>query len=198
MQTPRGPRLVVGLGNPGRSYARTRHNIGFRVLEALATAHAAPPWRSKFDAKTTQLAGIDAILAMPQTYMNDSGSSVAPFAAFFKVPPQHILVVCDDVNLPFGRLRMRRSGSDGGHNGLKSIIGDLGTIDFPRLRVGVGRREGDLIDHVIGPFDKLEEAALPDVIARSVAGVETFLDAGVEAAIALVNAAGGDPSLDEA
>lgn len=198
MQTPRGPRLVVGLGNPGRSYARTRHNIGFRVVEALATAHAAPPWRSKFDAKTAQLAGVDAILAMPQTYMNDSGSSVAPLAAFFKVPPQHILVVCDDVNLPFGRLRMRRSGTDGGHNGLKSIIGDLGTIDFPRLRVGVGRREGDLIDHVIGPFDKVEEAGLPDVIARSVAGVETFLDAGVEAAIALVNAAGGNPSLDEA
>jgi PTH1 family peptidyl-tRNA hydrolase len=198
MQTPRGPRLVVGLGNPGRSYARTRHNVGFRVVEALATAHAAPPWRSKFDAKTAQLAGLDAILALPQTYMNLSGESVAPLAAFFKVPPQHVLVVCDDVNLPFGRLRMRRSGSDGGHNGLKSIIGAINTIDFPRLRVGIGRQEGDLIDHVISSFDRDEENALPGIIARSVAGVETFLDAGVEAAVALVNAAGGDPSPDEA
>jgi PTH1 family peptidyl-tRNA hydrolase len=197
MQTPRGPRLVVGLGNPGRSYARTRHNVGFRVVEALATAHAAPPWRSKFGAKTSQLPALDAILALPQTYMNDSGASVAPLAAFFKVPSQHVLVVCDDVNLPFGRLRMRRSGSDGGHNGLRAIIGALGTIDFPRLRVGVGRQEGDLIDHVISAFDKEEEAALAGVIARAVAGVETFLDAGVEASIALVNAAGGDPSPDE-
>jgi peptidyl-tRNA hydrolase, PTH1 family len=187
----------VGLGNPGRSYARTRHNIGFRVVEALAAAHAAPPWRSKFDAKTTQLAALNAILALPQTYMNESGQSVAPFAAFFKVPTQHLLVVCDDVNLPFGRLRLRRSGSDGGHNGLKSIIFALGTTDFPRLRVGVSRQEGDLIDHVISAFNADEEAALPGIISRSVAGIETLLDAGVEAAIALVNAAGGDPSPDE-
>ena len=197
MQTPRGPRLIVGLGNPGRSYARTRHNVGFRVVEALATAHAAPAWRSKFDARTTQLPGGDAILAMPQTYMNDSGRSVAPIAAFFKVQAQHVLVVCDDVNLPFGRLRMRRSGSDGGHNGLASIIEALNTIDFPRLRVGIGRQEGDLVDHVISAFSKNEETALPAIIARAVAGVETFLDAGVEAGIALVNAAGGDPSPDE-
>jgi peptidyl-tRNA hydrolase, PTH1 family len=197
VQTPRGPRLLVGLGNPGRSYARTRHNVGFRVVEALATAHAAPPWRSKFDAKTTQLPALDVILALPQTYMNDSGSSVGPLAAFFKVPPRQVLVVCDDVNLPFGRLRLRRSGSDGGHNGLGSIIAALGTIDFPRLRVGVSRQEGDLIDHVISAFNADEETALPGIVSRSVAGIETFLDAGVEAAIALVNAAGGDPSPDE-
>jgi len=183
----------VGLGNPGRSYVRTRHNIGFRVVEALAEAHAAPRWRSKFDAKISQLADIDAILALPQTYMNDSGSSVAPLASFYKIRPAHMLVVCDDANLPFGRLRMRRSGSDGGHNGLASIIYQLHSTGFPRLRVGIGRQDGELIDHVISAFTKEEETELPNVIKRCVAGVEAFLDAGIEAGIALVNAAGGDP-----
>lgn len=183
----------MGLGNPGRSYSRTRHNVGFRVLEALALAHAAPPWRSKFAARTTQLPDLDALLAMPQTYMNASGESVAQLCEYFKVPQRSLLVVCDDVNLPFGRLRMRRSGTDGGHNGLKSIIGAFGSTAFPRLRVGVGRQDGDLIDHVISNFTKPEEAALPEIVARCVAGIQTFLDGGIEAAIALVNAAGGDP-----
>ncbi len=189
--------MVVGLGNPGRSYVRTRHNVGFRVIEALAQRHAASAWRTKFDARTTQLPESGAILAMPHTYMNASGESVGPLAAFYKIPVEDIVVVCDDVNLPFGRLRMRRSGSDGGHNGLKSIIEALGSIGFPRLRVGVGRDDGDLIDHVISAFTPEEEAALGEIIDRGVAGVETFLDAGIEAAIALVNAAGGGLPDDE-
>jgi len=163
------------------------------VVEALSQAHAAPAWRKRFDARTTQLADLDTILALPQTYMNLSGESVAPLAAYFKVAVRSVLVVCDDVNLPFGRLRMRRSGSDGGHNGLKSIIAQLGSTAFPRLRVGVGRQDGDLVDHVISAFTKDEEAALPAVIERCVAGIETFLDEGIEGAIALLNAAGGDP-----
>jgi peptidyl-tRNA hydrolase, PTH1 family len=167
------------------------------VVEALAAAHAAPPWRTKFDARFSQLADLGAMLALPQTYMNDSGSSVAQFAAFYKIPSTRIFVVCDDVNLPLTRLRIRRSGSDGGHNGLASVIQSLQTVDVPRLRVGIGRQEGDLIDHVISTFTKDEEAALPGIIARCVAGIEAFLDAGIEAAIALVNAAGGDPSPDE-
>jgi PTH1 family peptidyl-tRNA hydrolase len=126
--------------------------------------------------------------------MNDSGSSVAPLASYYKIALRNILIVSDDVNLPFGRLRMRRSGSDGGHNGLKSVIGELGSTAFPRLRVGVGRQDGDLIDHVITNFTASEEKALPKVIERCVAGVETFVDAGIEDAIALVNAAGGDPT----
>jgi PTH1 family peptidyl-tRNA hydrolase len=130
---------------------------------------------------------------MPQTFMNLSGESVAQLMPYYKIPLRGLVVVADDVNLPFGRLRMRRSGTDGGHNGLKSIIGSLGSTAFARLRVGVGRQDGDLIDHVISNFTKEEEAALPEVIGRAVAGVETYLDAGVEAAIAQVNAAGGDP-----
>ena len=193
MQTPRHLRLIVGLGNPGRSYARTRHNIGFRVVEALARAHAAPPWRTRFDARVTHIADFDAILSMPQTYMNASGDSVAPLVSYYKISLRNVLVVCDDVNLPFGRLRMRRSGSDGGHNGLKSIVEALGSTGFPRLRVGVGRQDGDLIDHVISNFSAAEEKALPEMIDRCVAGIETFVDSGVDDAIALVNAAGGDP-----
>lgn len=179
------------MGNPGRSYARTRHNIGFRVVEAFAHAHGAPPWRSKFHARFAQLTDRDAMLALPQTYMNLSGDSVAELVGYYHAPLNHTLVVCDDVNLPFGRLRMRRSGTDGGHNGLKSIIAALDSINFPRLRVGVGRTGDDLIDYVIGDFTKNEEVALDGVIARAVSGIETFLDSGVEAAIALVNAAGG-------
>jgi peptidyl-tRNA hydrolase, PTH1 family len=162
------------------------------VVEALAQAHAAPPWRSKFEARVTQLPELDAMLALPQTYMNESGRSVAQLAAYFNVPLRSVLVVCDDVNLPFGRLRMRRSGTDGGHNGLKSIIESLDSINFPRLRVGVGREQGDLIDHVIGNFSKDEDAKLAATLNRGVAGIETFLQAGVDEAIALVNAAGGD------
>ena len=192
MQTPRNLRLIVGLGNPGRSYVRTRHNIGFRVVEALAQAHAAPPWRTRFHARMTQLSDLDAILAMPQTYMNASGESVADIAGYYKISIKHIFVVVDDANLPFGRLRLRRSGSDGGHNGLKSVIEMVGSTGFARLRCGIGRQDGDLIDHVITAFSKEEERALPEMIGRCVAGIETFLDAGIEAAIALINAAGGD------
>ncbi|MBV8282641.1 MAG: aminoacyl-tRNA hydrolase [Candidatus Eremiobacteraeota bacterium] len=130
---------------------------------------------------------------MPQTYMNASGESVAPLASYYKISTRDVLVVCDDVNLPFGRLRMRRSGSDGGHNGLKSIIEALGSTGFPRLRVGVGRQDGDLIDHVISNFTAAEEKALAEMIDRCVAGIETFVDAGIDDAVALVNVAGGDP-----
>ncbi|MBV8366489.1 MAG: aminoacyl-tRNA hydrolase [Candidatus Eremiobacteraeota bacterium] len=182
----------MGLGNPGRSYARTRHNIGFRVLETLAEKHAAPPWRTRFHARVTQFGDLSALLAMPQTYMNASGESVADMVAYHKVAMKNVFVVVDDANLPFGRLRLRRSGSDGGHNGLKSVIEMLGSTAFPRLRCGIGRQDGDLIDHVITAFSKAEERALPEIIDRCVAGIETFLDAGVEAAIALINAAGGD------
>jgi peptidyl-tRNA hydrolase, PTH1 family len=187
----------VGLGNPGSRYARTRHNLGFRVVELVAKRHGATKWKTKFDGKLTEAASIAAIFLLPHTYMNDSGESVAPCAAFFRIPPSRILVVCDDLNLPFGRLRMRRSGSDGGHNGLKSIISALSSQDFPRLRMGIGRARGDAIDHVIGAFSKDEEAALPDIAERAANGVERFLSDGVDAAIATVNAFGGGLAGDE-
>jgi peptidyl-tRNA hydrolase, PTH1 family len=183
--------LVVGLGNPGRRYEKTRHNVGFRVVERLARRHGAASWRSRFGGRSTELAQLGAIVLLPQTYMNDSGESVGPAAGFYKLPAEQVLVVCDDINLPFGRLRFRRSGSDGGHNGLKSIIFALNSLDFPRLRVGIGRSGPDAIDHVIGAFSPDEEAALPEIIERATDGVETFLREGTAAAIASVNAFGG-------
>jgi PTH1 family peptidyl-tRNA hydrolase len=181
----------VGLGNPGRGYERTRHNVGFRVLELLAQRHGPLAWRSKWSGKFAEAPPLGAFFLLPQTYMNDSGESVAPCVAFYKIPTERVLVVCDDINLPFGRLRFRRGGSDGGHNGLKSIIFALNTLDFPRLRVGIGRSGQDAIDHVIGAFSKDEEAALPEILARAADGVETFLRSGAEAAIAATNAFGG-------
>ena len=141
--TPARRSLVVGLGNPGKRYQWTRHNVGFRVVELLASRHSAPPWRSKFGGRISEIAAYTATLLLPETYMNDSGESVAPAASFFKIPIEQILVVCDDINLPFGRLRFRRSGSDGGHNGLKSVIFALNSLDFPRVRVGIGRRSNE-------------------------------------------------------
>ncbi len=181
----------MGLGNPGKQYERTRHNVGFRVVELLAKRHGPVSWRSRFYGKFGEAASIGALLLMPQTYMNDSGESVGPCIAFYKMPLERVLVVCDDINLPFGRLRFRRSGSDGGHNGLKSIILALNSVDFPRLRVGIGRSGPDAIDHVIGAFNKDEESALQEVIARAADGAEIFVREGADAAIAAVNAFGG-------
>ena len=181
----------MGLGNPGSRYSRTRHNLGFRVVELVAQRHGATSWRSKFSGRLAEAASFGVVFLLPQTYMNDSGESVAPCAAFFHIPSPRTLVVCDDLNLPFARLRMRRSGSDGGHNGLKSIIASLSSQDFPRLRIGIGRAQGDPIDHVIGKFSKTEEAALPEIVERAAAGVERFLTDGVDAAIAEINAFGG-------
>jgi peptidyl-tRNA hydrolase, PTH1 family len=181
----------VGLGNPGTHYERTRHNIGFRVVELLARRHGAIAWRKKYNGKFAEAASIGAALLLPQTYMNESGESVAPCVAFFKIPTQQVLVVCDDINLPFGRLRFRPRGSDGGHNGLKSIIWALRSEEFPRLRIGIGRSGPDAIDHVIGNFNADEEAALGEILQRSVDGVETFVRDGADAAIAAVNAFGG-------
>ena len=181
----------MGLGNPGKQYERTRHNAGFRVVELVGRRCGAAVWRSKFEGKLAEVPSLGALLLKPMTYMNESGDSVALCAAFFKISPEHVLVVCDDINLPLGRLRLRREGSDGGHNGLKSIIAALGNSGFPRLRVGIGRSGPDAIDHVIGEFDRAEETLLGDIIGRAADGVEAFVRDGIDAAIASVNAFGG-------
>jgi peptidyl-tRNA hydrolase, PTH1 family len=185
-------RLIVGLGNPGAQYVRTRHNIGFRIARAVATAEQLDAWRSRFDARIVHAPALDALIVLPQTFMNASGDAVAPIVAFYKIEISNILVVCDDINLPFARLRVRRGGSDGGNNGLKSITYALGTQDYPRLRFGVGRPTMDAIGTVLGPFTGDEEKALPETIERAVAGVRTFCLDGLDAAIERVNAFGGD------
>jgi PTH1 family peptidyl-tRNA hydrolase len=186
-------RLIVGLGNPGAQYVRTRHNIGFRIVRAVAAAEQLDVWRSRFDARIVQSPALDALLVLPQTYMNASGDAVAPIVAFYKLEISDILVVCDDINLPFARLRARRGGSDGGNNGLKSITYSLGTQEYPRLRFGVGRATMDAIGTVLGAFTGEEEKALPEAIDRAMAGVRAFCVDGLDAAIERVNAFGGDP-----
>ena len=188
----------MGLGNPGPQYRRTRHNVGVRAVELLAQQHRVSIWRTKFQGRYADAAALDAVLLLPETFMNDSGESVALCAAYFRFPIEHILIVCDDINLPFARLRFRREGSDGGHNGLKSIIAALHSDQFPRLRIGIGRTGMDAIGHVLGTFNQQEEEALPRTLDRAVAGIEAFARSGPAAAIALVNAYGGDePGADE-
>ncbi len=185
------PRLVAGLGNPGLSYQDTRHNIGFMVMDALAVRLGAAFQNEKrWNSHAAKFAG--GWLLKPQTYMNLSGRAVAGLARFHKVPAQEVLVVCDDVDLPLGRLRLRPSGSAGGHNGLKSIIECLGGSDFPRLKVGIGadngRPGGDrLSGHVLGKFSADEQATVAIAVERATEAVLTALKDGLGAAMNLFN-----------
>jgi PTH1 family peptidyl-tRNA hydrolase len=180
-------KLVVGLGNPGRRYQATRHNIGFAVADDLARRSAVVFEHSRANALTARL-GLGAssvLLVKPLTMMNLSGEAVAGLAHFFKVDTPDILVVADDVNLPLGRLRLRARGSAGGHNGFKSIIGLLGTEEFPRLRIGVGRGDvrRELADHVLATFDKEERPDVEESVARAADAVECFIAEGIEVAM---------------
>ena len=166
--------LVVGLGNPGPKYEWTRHNVGFLVVDELAERASIPVQKLKYKAltNTTVIGGQSVLLMKPTTYMNLSGESVGQAARFYKIPPERVLVISDDVALPQGKLRIRRSGSAGGHNGLKNIIAHLGTDQFPRLKVGVGGKpypDSDMADWVLGKFtgqDKaaMEQAMTPDAV----------------------------------
>jgi len=179
-------KLVVGLGNPGRDYRKTRHNAGFMVVDEVARRHqltwAPGPAQVAESFVVKQFGGTPVLLAKPLTYMNRSGDVVAGLARYFDVPVSDLLVVVDEAALPFGRLRVRRGGSAGGHNGLKSIIAHLGTDQFPRLRVGVGRGDArrDLADHVLGRFEGGESAELEEVITRAADAVEMFAAADIE------------------
>jgi peptidyl-tRNA hydrolase, PTH1 family len=176
--------LVAGLGNPGREYARNRHNVGWMVAEELARRHDGS-WRGKFSGQVAEvrLGGARVALLKPETYMNDSGKSVAAAARFYKVPPDALLVVHDESDLGLGRLQARLGGGLAGHNGLRSVAKALGTPEFLRLRVGVGRPErGDrrpLADWVLANFEPHEDAEA--LVARAADAVETLVDEGLEA-----------------
>jgi PTH1 family peptidyl-tRNA hydrolase len=175
-------KLVVGLGNPGREYERTRHNVGFEVLASLADRHRAS-WSKKANAEIARW-GAEAVLVRPQTFMNLSGPAVQHWGHFYRVAIEDMLVVYDDVNLEAGRLRIRQSGSAGGHNGMKSIIQALGSDQFPRLRVGIGGGEKrSLSSHVLGKFGPEEEAVIEAAIGRAVEAVEAFVAEGIVAAM---------------
>lgn len=182
--------LVVGLGNPGGQYEASRHNVGFLVVDALAERFRAEPWRPQHLSLLSRTTAAGIWLAKPQTYMNRSGGAVAELAAALAVPLETILVVVDDVDLPLGRLRLRRSGGPGTHNGLRDIVAEVGT-GFPRLRVGVrGDAEWvDLAEYVLAPFDPEEGAAVNATVARAADAVESVLTDGLERAMEVFNRA---------
>ena len=166
---------MAGLGNPGPSYERTRHNAGFRVLDEVARRLGVERWKSRSEALQAHVAARSVVLVKPQSYMNDSGRPVAGIAGWWKTAPPDVLVVSDDLDLPFGRLRMRANGGSGGHNGLKSIIEYLGE-SFPRLRLGIGRGRSDTIDYVLSNFSVEEERTLPLLIDVAADGVLRWLE----------------------
>jgi peptidyl-tRNA hydrolase, PTH1 family len=187
-------KAIVGLGNPGREYAGTRHNVGFDVVDEVARRWGVRlrPWKSVAHLATVAARG--ALLVEPQTFMNLSGDAVGRIAAFHRIAPEDVLVVVDEVQLPLGRLRVRRSGSAGGHNGLRSIIEHLGP-EFPRLRIGVGRGDPrwDLADHVLSRFGPDERDTAAEAVQRAADAVELFVDAGVQAAMNRFNPSPVDP-----
>jgi PTH1 family peptidyl-tRNA hydrolase len=190
--------LIVGLGNPGAQYERTRHNIGFRVLEALAARHGLAFGKIEHKAQIASgtIAGQRLLLAKPLTYMNLSGESVAPLTRFYKIEPPSILVVCDDLDIPLGTLRIRKTGSSGGQNGLKSILERLGTQEIARVRCGIGRPPGrmDPAAYVLTPFKGDEEISAVELTDRAVKAAETWLTDGIEAAMNRYNGKNAEES----
>ena len=185
--------LIVGLGNPGNEYSRTRHNAGFMLVNRLADKWRAD-WslEKRFNARVARVDrnGRRVLLCEPQTFMNSSGESVAPLAAFFQISPARLLVVVDDADLPLGEIRLRPGGSSGGHHGLESVEQHLGTREFARLRIGIGRRAGEreIRDYVLGRFSSTE-ADLADkvLIAAGANQAECWLTAGIQKAMNLFN-----------
>lgn len=176
--------LIVGLGNPGKEYARTRHNCGFRALDILAEKLGCKVDKGKFQGLYGQCSyqGKKLLLLKPQTYMNLSGKSVLQLSAYFHVPPQRIIVMFDDISLVPGRLRVRADGSAGGHNGIKSIIQEVGSQDFPRVKIGVGAKpnpEYDLADWVLSTFSASEEKALAPALERAADAALCIIEKGV-------------------
>ena len=186
MSSPPAPpcfRLLVGLGNPGREYAETRHNVGFMIADRLA-AKSRAVFRTERDWKASMSKSGDLALCKPLTFMNLSGKSVRAVSDFYKIAPAEILVVLDDTALPLGRLRIRPEGSAGGHNGLKSVIEHLGTNAVPRLRIGIGEAEpGEAIEHVLGRFGLDEKPALEQSLDRAEAAIACAMERGLQAAM---------------
>lgn len=189
------PLLVVGLGNPGPNYAKTRHNVGFMVADILAgrlgdgfKVHK----KSGAEVATGRLAGRSVVLAKPRVYMNESGRQVGPLAKFYSVPPADIVVIHDELDIDFGRIRLKRGGGEGGHNGLRSVASALGTKDFQRVRIGIGRPPGrqDPAAYVLQPFSTGERDEVPTICEQAADATELLLAEGLEPAQNTVHAWG--------
>ena len=195
-------KAIVGLGNPGREYKGTRHNLGFEVVDALTDRRGLIEFDlAPFNAlvvKWHPMGGEPVWFVKPTTFMNASGEAVGGLLRYYKIEPSELLVVVDETNLPLGRVRLRRSGSAGGHNGLKSIVQHVGA-GFPRLRIGVGRGDPkwDLADHVLARFGPGEKQAAEEAIGRAADAVELFIADGIEAAMNRFNAADDKVSEEE-
>jgi len=184
--------IVAFLGNPGSKYAGTRHNAGFMAADAFAAEHGVSIDRLRFRAltATVEIAGEKVLLMKPQTYMNLSGEAVGQAARFYKVSPEHIIIVSDEVALPIGRMRIRKSGSAGGHNGLKNIIAHLGTEDFPRIRMGVGappHPDYDMVDWVLATFKNQDADAMEELSKRVSAAISCYIGDGADRAMNIYN-----------
>jgi PTH1 family peptidyl-tRNA hydrolase len=191
--------LIVGLGNPGRQYEETRHNIGFMLLDRLAAASGAVFQSSpKFQCHLAKLPGSGTLLLKPQTFMNLSGRAIRQVLAFHKWPTESMLVIYDDTALPLGRLRFREKGSAGGHNGIKSIIEHLGTDSFPRLKIGIGESQpGNMTGHVLGKFSPDERPLVENTLATALEAVQLARSQGIAAAANLHHTRIQSPQSDE-
>ena len=184
--------LVVGLGNPGEKYENTRHNVGFLTVDELAERARVPVQKLKYRAltNTVELGGARALLMKPVTYMNLSGEAVGQAARFYKIPPERVLVISDDVSLPLGKLRIRKSGSAGGHNGLKNIIQHLGTDAFPRVKIGVGQKphpDYDMADWVLSKFTGEDKKVIAQAVERAADAVACYIQEGPDRAMGKFN-----------
>ena len=186
-----GVKLIIGLGNPGKEYEGTRHNVGWEAIDLLANRHHifVKARRNRAIVGEGTISGEKVVLARPLTFMNLSGEAVAGLARRYRINPEDITVICDDVNLDLGRLRIRASGSAGGHNGLKSIIHSLGTQDFARVRMGVGSpRHDDMVKHVLSKFNRAERSIAKQTTDEAADAVEAILSEGIEPAMNRFNA----------
>jgi|SRR5579883_631344 len=192
-------KVIVGLGNPGPKYAGTRHNVGFEVIDYLAAAPGCMPFREKFEAFVAELKEGDEtiLLVKPLTFMNLSGRAVRAILDFYKVPVENLLVICDDINLPLGKLRVRVKGSHGGQNGLRNIQDQLGTDGYTRLRIGVGEPSFDAVDHVLSKFKPGERPAVDDAVAQAAQAALLFVRKGAEAAMNKFNAGEEKPKKEK-
>jgi PTH1 family peptidyl-tRNA hydrolase len=183
--------LVVGLGNPGREYERSRHNLGFLVIDELARRHGGrvSDRAAKSLTGKIRLGDRELVLAKPQTMMNLSGLAVKALRATYGMPLERVLILHDELDLPFGRLRIRKGGSSAGNHGLDSVIASLGTKDFIRIRIGIGRPPGNGIDYVLSPFTAAEGAQVSDIVRRAADGVETTILNGLDRAMTDFNRA---------
>ena len=180
-------KMIVGLGNPGSEYARTKHNVGFMFLDALAEKLGADNWKTKYDALVAEarIGTEKVLLVKPLTYMNESGRAVGPLMSWYKLAPEDLIVVHDDMDIPAGTIRIRRKGSAGGHNGMKSILYHVGDENFPRLRIGIGRPlpGWTVVKHVLAPFSEEDAPKIREAIAYLLPALECVVTDSVDLAM---------------